>query len=93
MEHGEINLLHCMIYMGIIGALVIMFAYPDMSKRRKVMHGSRSFAVEVGRVSNSISVTICFTNLQGISTNWQGTCAFGTYIMKSVTTEAYCSLY
>ena len=54
MEHGEINLLHCMIFMGIMGGLIIMFAYPDMRMRRKVMHGSKSFAVTVGRVMSSL---------------------------------------
>ena len=50
--HGEVNFKQVISYQALIGGLLVMLGVPEMMKRKKLMHGSKSFAIVLGRVSS-----------------------------------------
>ncbi|XP_076806620.1 uncharacterized protein LOC143450096 [Clavelina lepadiformis] len=47
--NGEMNFLQVLAYEGLVGGLLVMFGFSDMESRRKIMHGSKSYAIVLGR--------------------------------------------
>ncbi|XP_078491296.1 uncharacterized protein LOC113474972 [Ciona intestinalis] len=52
--HGEMNFLQALHYMGLIGGLLVLFGSVDMKERGKIMHGSKSYAIVLGRAITAI---------------------------------------
>ena len=52
--HGEVNFQQITLYIGLIGSTCVMLGFPDMFKRKKIMQGSSSYAIVLGRVSSKV---------------------------------------